>query len=159
MGYKEKNGNLYKNIWRKYPKVSVATIGKLQENTRALCKMAAKFSQQRDNIFAAQGWFRSRAKIPSTWSDLLAMAVTPSFQLRIMHRLKHWILDFLIFEMVYSMYKIDFGKCSKSSWHDCYQEYFMADFSLHSRFAYGKGLQSFGSSCFWAFHFFSMDSK
>ena len=31
--------------------------------------------------------------------------------------------------------------------------------SLHSGFAYGKGLQSFGSSCFWAFHCFSMDSK
>ena len=31
--------------------------------------------------------------------------------------------------------------------------------SLHSRFAYGKGLQSFGSSCFLAFHCFSMDSK
>ena len=31
----------------KYPKVSVATIEKLQENTRALCKMAAKFSQQK----------------------------------------------------------------------------------------------------------------
>ena len=55
MGYKEKNGNLYKNIRRKYLKESVATIGKLQENTRALCKMAAKFSQQKDKIFAAQG--------------------------------------------------------------------------------------------------------
>ena len=31
--------------------------------------------------------------------------------------------------------------------------------SLHSRFACGKGLQSFGSSCFWAFHCFAMDSK
>ena len=29
----------------KDPKVSVSTIGKLQENTCALCKMAAKFSQ------------------------------------------------------------------------------------------------------------------
>ena len=28
-----------------------------------------------------------------------------------------------------------------------------------SGFAYGKGLQSFGSSCFWAFHWFAMDSK
>ena len=28
-----------------------------------------------------------------------------------------------------------------------------------SGFAYGKGLQSFGSSCFWAFHCFAMDSK
>ena len=31
--------------------------------------------------------------------------------------------------------------------------------SWHSGFAYGKGLQSFGSSCFWAFHCFAMDSK
>ena len=31
--------------------------------------------------------------------------------------------------------------------------------SLHSGFAYGKGLQSSGSSCFWAFHCFAMDSK
>ena len=57
--------------------------------------------------------------LPSTWSDLLAMAVTPSFQLRIVYRLKHWILDFLSFEMVYSMQKMDFGKCSKSA-----QEYY-----------------------------------
>ena len=41
--------------------------------------------------------------LPLAWSDLLAMVVTPSFQLRIVHRLKHWILDFLRFEMVYSM--------------------------------------------------------
>ena len=32
-------------------------------------------------------------------------------------------------------------------------------YSLHSRFAYDKGLQSFGSSCSWAFHCFAMDSK
>ena len=32
-------------------------------------------------------------------------------------------------------------------------------YSLHFRFAYGKGLQSFSSSCFWAFHCFAMDSK
>ena len=31
--------------------------------------------------------------------------------------------------------------------------------SLHSGFAYGKGLQSFSSSCLWAFHCFAMDSK
>ena len=36
-------------------KMSVATIRKLQENTRALCKMAAKFLQQKDKIFAAKG--------------------------------------------------------------------------------------------------------
>ena len=38
----------------KYPKVSVATIGKLQENTRALCKMAAKFSQKKVDFAAVQ---------------------------------------------------------------------------------------------------------
>ena len=38
----------------KYPKVSVSTIRKLQENTRALCKMAAKFSQQKADFAAVQ---------------------------------------------------------------------------------------------------------
>ena len=38
----------------KYPKVSVTTIGKLQENTRALCKMAAKFSQQKADFAVVQ---------------------------------------------------------------------------------------------------------
>ena len=44
------------------------------------------------------------------------------------------------------------GSCSAAilSGHLC---------SLHSGFAHGKGLQSFGSSCFWAFHCFAMDSK
>ena len=34
--------------------LSVATIGKLQENTRALFKMAAKFSQQKGDFAAVQ---------------------------------------------------------------------------------------------------------
>ena len=92
------------------------------------------------------------------------MAVTPSFQLQIAHRLKHWIFDFLGFETTYSMHKLNFRKCSKSGWHDCHQEYAswqisLCFSSLHSGFAYGKGLQSFGSSCFWALHCFAMDSK
>ena len=44
-----------KYLKQKSLKMSVAHIGKLQENTMALCKMAAKFSQQKDNIFAAKG--------------------------------------------------------------------------------------------------------
>nr|CAN74001.1 hypothetical protein VITISV_040582 [Vitis vinifera] len=36
----------------------------------------------------------------AAWSSHLPKAVTSSFQLRIAHRLKHWILDFLSFEMV-----------------------------------------------------------
>ena len=94
------------------------------------------------------------------------MAVTPSFQLRITHRLKHWIFDFLIFETTYRMHKLDSRKCSKSCLHDCHQECFLADFSLLPLLAFRiclwqrtLKLQYFGSSCFWAFHCFAMDSK
>ena len=51
------------------------------------------------------------------------MAVTSSFQLRIVHHLKHWIFDFLSFKMVYRMHQLAFRKCSKSGWYDCHQEY------------------------------------
>ncbi|RVX02586.1 hypothetical protein CK203_016565 [Vitis vinifera] len=61
--------------------------------------------------------------LPSARSDWLVMAVTSSFQLRIAHRFKHWIVDFLSFEMVYSMHHLDFRKCSKSGCYDCHQEY------------------------------------
>ena len=64
----------------KFPDTLEAEHRKLKANFAALCKI-----------------------LPSTWSDLLAMAVTPSFQLRIMHRLNHWIVDFMSFEMVYIM--------------------------------------------------------
>nr|CAN70117.1 hypothetical protein VITISV_025924 [Vitis vinifera] len=60
--------------------------GSFRRNSIALYKKAAKFSQQ-------------KADFATLWSDLLAMAVTPSFQLRIVHRLKNWILDFLSFDM------------------------------------------------------------
>ena len=45
-------------------------------------------------------------------------AISSLFQLQIVHGLKRWILDFLSFEMVYSMYKMDFWKCSKSAKED-----------------------------------------
>ena len=83
-----------------------------------------------------------------------------------MHRLKHWIADFLSFETIYSMNKLDFRKCSKSGWNDCHQECFMEDFCLLPFLAFRiclwqrtLKLQYFGSSCFWAFHCFAMDSK
>ena len=104
--------------------------------------------------------------LPSTWSDLLPMALTSSFQLRFMNRLKHWIFDFLIFETTYSMYELDFRKCSKSGWKDCHQECFMADIFFTSPpcipdclWQRTLKLQSLGSSCSWSFHCFAMDSK
>ena len=91
----------------KYPKLSVATIGKLQENFAGAQDGCEIISQPKVDFAALRNW-------PSAWSDLLPMALTSSFQLRFTNRLKHWIFDFLIFETTYSMYKLDFGKCSKS---------------------------------------------
>ena len=92
----------------KYPKLLVTTIRKLQENTHALCKMAAK-------SFRSKRVISQPCKIlPSAWSDRLPMVVTHSFQLWIAHRLKHWIVDFLSFETTYSINKLDSRKCSKS---------------------------------------------
>ena len=66
-------------------------------------KMAAKSFRSQRLISQPKADFAALRNWPSAWSDLLAMAVTPSFQLRIVHCLKHWIFDFLSFEMVYSM--------------------------------------------------------
>ena len=66
----------------KYLKMLVANIRKLQENTAALCKMAAK-------SFRSKRVISQPCKIlPSAWSDWLPMAVTSSFQLQIVHGLK-----------------------------------------------------------------------
>ena len=136
----------------------VAYIGKLQEEFHSTVQKGCEIISQQ------KGDFTTLCKLlPSAWSDWLVMAVTPSFQLRIAYRLKHWIFDFLSFETTYSMHKLDFRKCSKSGWHDYHQEYAswqisLCFLSLHSGFTYGKGLQSFGSSCFWASNCFAKDS-
>ena len=62
---------------------------------------------------------RGCASFAQAWSSFLPKAISSSFQLQIVHGLKRWILDFLSFEMVYSMQKMDFGKCSKSVKEDC----------------------------------------
>ena len=87
----------------------VAYIGKLQEEFHSTMQKGCEIISQQ------KGDFATLSKIlPLAWSDRLEMAVTPSFQLRIVHRLKHWIFDFLSFESTYSMHKLDFKKCSKS---------------------------------------------
>nr|CAN76174.1 hypothetical protein VITISV_022746 [Vitis vinifera] len=63
--------------------------GKLQGGIHSTVQKGCEIISQQKGDFAAL------CKIlPSAWSDLFAMAVTPSFQLRIAYRLKHWILDF-----------------------------------------------------------------
>ena len=111
---------LKKNIQKCRSQIS----GNFRRNSRALCKMAVKSFRNKRVIS------QSCNILPSAWSDLIAMDVTPSFQLRIVHHLKHWIVDFLIFEKTYSMHKLNSRKCSKSGWNDCYQECFMADSCL-----------------------------
>ena len=113
------------NIGRKYREA-------LGEHRSCACKRAAKFRNKKDNISQPKADFAAVQNFPSAWSDRLPMAVTPSFQLRIVHRLKHWIIDFMSFETTYSMHKLNSRKCSKSGWHDCHKKCFMADFSLLS---------------------------
>ena len=92
------------------------------------------------------------------------MAITPSFQLRIAHRLKHWIVDFLSFETTYSMHNLDSRKCSKSGWHDCHKKL------LHGRFLFAsppyipdllmaKDFKALVLHVFELSIFFAMDSK
>ena len=160
-------------------KMSVANIRKLQEDFTAM-QDGYEISQHEGHYFAAKGWFHSRPlvisqlkanfaalrNLPSTWSDWLPMAVTLSFQLRIIYRLKHWIANFPSFKTTYSMHNWAPGSAPKVAESDCPLECFMADFSLLTLLAFRiclwrrtLKLQSFGSSCFWAFHCFAMDSK
>ena len=46
---------------------------------------------------------RCCANFAQAWSSCIPKAISSSFQLQIIHDLKRWILDFLSFEMVYSM--------------------------------------------------------
>ena len=85
--------------------MSVANIRKLQEKFH--CKRAMKFRSKRTTFSQQKGDFAVVQNFPSAWRDQLPMAVTLSFQLGIMHRLKHWIVDFLSFETTYSMHKLE----------------------------------------------------
>ena len=62
--------------------------------------------------------WRCCANFAQAWSSCLPKAISSSFELQIVHGLKRWIFDFLSFEMVYSMEKMDIGKCSKSAKED-----------------------------------------
>ncbi|WKA12950.1 hypothetical protein VitviT2T_030291 [Vitis vinifera] len=108
--------------------MSVANIGKLQEKFHS--KGAVKFRSKKTTFLQPKTDFAAVQNFPSAWSDRIPMAVTPSFQLQIMHHLKHWIVDFLSFETTYSMHKLNYKKFSKSGLHYCHLECFMADFSL-----------------------------
>ena len=105
------------------------------------CKGATKFRSMKDTISQPKADFAALRNWPSALSDRLPMAVTPSFQLRIMHHFKRWIADFPSFETTYSMYNLSSKKCSKRGWQWLSSRMLHGRFlSLLSRFAYGKGL-------------------
>ncbi|RVW71496.1 hypothetical protein CK203_061011 [Vitis vinifera] len=72
-----------------------AYIGLLQEEIHHTVQKGCEITSQQKGDFATLC-----KMLPSAWSDWLAMAATSSFQLRIDHRLKHWIVNFLSFEMI-----------------------------------------------------------
>ena len=90
----------------KYQKESVANIWKHSEEFRRRTKWLRNFADKQGGceiISQPKADCAALRNCPSTWSDLLPIALTSSFQLRFMNRLKHWIVDFLIFETTYSM--------------------------------------------------------
>ena len=85
----------------KYQKMSVANILKHSGEISQAHKMTMKFHRRTrccEIILQPKADFAALRNWPSTWCDRLPMALTSSFQLRFMHRLKHWIVDFLSFE-------------------------------------------------------------
>ena len=82
--------------------------------THGLCEFGrccASFAQAEGVVRIS----RCCANFAQAWGSRLPKAISSSFQLQIVHGLKHWILDFLIFEIVYSMKKIEDNSCSLPS--------------------------------------------
>nr|CAN81466.1 hypothetical protein VITISV_021276 [Vitis vinifera] len=78
------------------PSFSLAVYdGHLQKEIHPTVQKGCGITSQQKGDFAALC-----NMLPLARSDWLAMAATSSFQLRIAHRLKHWIVDFLSFEML-----------------------------------------------------------
>ena len=103
--------------------------GSTQENFAGI-QDGCEILQHEGHHFAAKSWFRSPRNWPLAWCDQFPMALTPSFQLRITHRLKRWIADFPSFKTTYSMHKLSSRKCSKSGWQ------WLSSRMLHGRFLF-----------------------
>ena len=96
------------------------------------CKRAMKFRSKKDTISQPKADFAVVRNLPSAWSDWLPMAVTLSFQLRIVYCLKNWIANFSSFKTTYSMHKLHSRKCSKSGWQ------WLSSRMLHGRFLFAS---------------------
>ena len=121
------------------------------------CKRAVKFHSKKDTILHPKADFAVVRNLPSAWSDRLPMAVTLSFQLRIVYCLKNWIANFSSFKTTYSMHKLHSRKCSKSGWQ------WLSFRMLHIRFLFASPscipdllmAKDFKASKLWFFMFLS----
>ena len=123
----------------------------LQHELQKFHKLKVSISQEKVDFTTWILWFRSLRNCLSAWCGYLPMVITSSFQLWFVPRLKHWISEFPSFETTYSMHKMDSRKCIKIV---VLLDFFILDSSLyfsslHSWFAFGKGLQ--GSKA-WILH-------
>ena len=84
--------------------------------TRRRMEIYTKISKRKDLVWSRQKQGKIRTtqggvriwkvlceNFAQAWSSCLPKAISSSFQIQIIHGLKRWILDFLSFEMVYSM--------------------------------------------------------
>ena len=121
------HGNIYREVFPTFlPKKSYdwwIPRRRMEIYTKMSKRKDLKWSRRNRGEFAPRmGWCefsRCYANFAQAWSSFLPKAISSSFQLQIIHGLKPWILNFLSFEMVYSMQKMDFEKCSKSAKEDC----------------------------------------
>ena len=212
MDYKEKNGNLYKNIWRK---ISKSVGQKYREALRTISQVKTRSARFRKRTKRATKSLDSKRLISQRCQVGFQLAV---FSFQRVANIGKFQEEFLStvqngYEII-SHQKGDFATVQNSSFNlewlasngcnsfistpnralfealDCWLPESkwhiacinwtpgstpkVADITdiknaswqislcfppLHSGFAYGKGLQSFSSSCFWDFHCFDMDSK
>ena len=115
--------------------MSIANIWKHSGEFHRRARWLRNFATWRTPFRSLQNW-------PSTWCDRLPMALTSSFQIRIMHHLKHCISDFSSFETKYNVHKLSSKKCSKSV------QQLLSSWILHVRFLSLFSLLAF-MICLW----------
>ena len=76
---------------------------------KVLCEFRTSFAQAEGVVRIS----RCCANFAQAWSSCLPKAISSSFQLQIVHGLKHWILDFLSFEWYIACKKWTLGSAPK----------------------------------------------
>ena len=129
----------------KYPKVSVANIQKHSREFRRRTKWLQNFADVQGGceiILQPKADFAALRNWPSACYDRLLMALTSSFQLRFVHRMKRWLANFPSFETTYGMHQIGSHKCFKSVRQLMSSCILYVAFILAFLISFGKGLHN-----------------